>query len=285
MNIIKKMCMKQTSMSMKLSRLMLYACLPVLLLATASCSTYKKINYLQDVVPDKAERIAINKGILIQPKDMISIVVSSRNPELALMFNLPVISYQAGSEVVSGQGTQRLLGYVVDNDGNIDFPVLGLIKAAGMTRWELANEIKSMIIEQNYIKDPVVTVEFMNFKISVMGEVTAPGTYTIEGDKITLLQALSLAKDLTIFGRRDNVSVIREQDGERVIYQVDLRSVSLFESPAYYLQQNDIVYVEPNKVRAGQSTINENNVKSVSLWVSVGSFLTSLAVLIVNILN
>lgn len=279
------MCMKQTSMSMKLSRLMLYACLPVLLLATASCSTYKKINYLQDVVPDKAERIAINKGILIQPKDMISIVVSSRNPELALMFNLPVISYQAGSEVVSGQGTQRLLGYVVDNDGNIDFPVLGLIKAAGMTRWELANEIKSMIIEQNYIKDPVVTVEFMNFKISVMGEVTAPGTYTIEGDKITLLQALSLAKDLTIFGRRDNVSVIREQDGERVIYQVDLRSVSLFESPAYYLQQNDIVYVEPNKVRAGQSTINENNVKSVSLWVSVGSFLTSLAVLIVNILN
>ena len=146
------MCMKQTSMSMKLSRLMLYACLPVLLLATASCSTYKKINYLQDVVPDKAERIAINKGILIQPKDMISIVVSSRNPELALMFNLPVISYQAGSEVVSGQGTQRLLGYVVDNDGNIDFPVLGLIKAAGMTRWELANEIKSMIIEQNYIK-------------------------------------------------------------------------------------------------------------------------------------
>ena len=285
MNIIKKMCMKQTSMSMKLSRLMLYACLPALLLATASCSTYKKINYLQDVVPDKAERIAINKGILIQPKDMISIVVSSRNPELALMFNLPVISYQAGSEVVSGQGSQRLLGYVVDNDGNIDFPVLGLIKAAGMTRWELANEIKSMIIEQNYIKDPVVTVEFMNFKISVMGEVTAPGTYTIEGDKITLLQALSLAKDLTIFGRRDNVSVIREQDGERVIYQVDLRSVSLFESPAYYLQQNDIVYVEPNKVRAGQSTINENNVKSVSLWVSVGSFLTSLAVLIVNILN
>ncbi len=285
LNIIKKMCMKQTSMSMKLSRLMLYACLPALLLATASCSTYKKINYLQDVVPDKAERIAINKGILIQPKDMISIVVSSRNPELALMFNLPVISYQAGSEVVSGQGTQRLLGYVVDNDGNIDFPVLGLIKAAGMTRWELANEIKSMIIEQNYIKDPMVTVEFMNFKISVMGEVTAPGTYTIEGDKITLLQALSLAKDLTIFGRRDNVSVIREQDGERVIYQVDLRSVSLFESPAYYLQQNDIVYVEPNKVRAGQSTINENNVKSVSLWVSVGSFLTSLAVLIVNILN
>lgn len=256
-----------------------------LALTAVSCNTYRKINYLQDIVPDKAERIAINKGILIQPKDMISIVVSSKNPELALIFNLPVISYQAGSEVVSGQGSQRLLGYVVDNDGYIDFPVLGLVKAAGLTRWELANEIKSMIIEGNYINDPVVTVEFMNFKISVMGEVTSPGTYNIEGDKITLLQALSLAKDLTIFGRRDNVSVIREQGDERIIYQVDLRSASIFESPAYYLQQNDIVYVEPNKVRAGQSTINENNIKSVSLWVSVGSFLTSLAVLIVNILN
>ena len=256
-----------------------------LALSAVSCNTYRKINYLQDIVPDKAERIAINKGILIQPKDMISIVVSIRNPELALIFNLPVISYQAGSEVVSGQGSQRLLGYVVDNDGYIDFPVLGLVKAAGLTRWELANEIKSMIIEGNYINDPVVTVEFMNFKISVMGEVTSPGTYNIEGDKITLLQALSLAKDLTIFGRRDNVSVIREQGDERIIYQVDLRSASIFESPAYYLQQNDIVYVEPNKVRAGQSTINENNIKSVSLWVSVGSFLTSLAVLIVNILN
>lgn len=222
-----------------------------LALTAVSCNTYRKINYLQDIVPDKAERIAINKGILIQPKDMISIVVSSRNPELALIFNLPVISYQAGSEVVSGQGSQRLLGYVVDNDGYIDFPVLGLVKAAGLTRWELANEIKSMIIEGNYINDPVVTVEFMNFKISVMGEVTSPGTYNIEGDKITLLQALSLAKDLTIFGRRDNVSVIREQGDERIIYQVDLRSASIFESPAYYLQQNDIVYVEPNKVRAG----------------------------------
>ena len=259
--------------------------LSILTLAVTSCNTYRKINYLQDVVPDEAERIAINKGILIQPKDMISIVVSSRNPELALMFNLPVISYQAGSESVSGQGSQRLLGYVVDNDGNIDFPVLGLIHAAGLTRWELANEIKSKIVGMNYIKDPVVTVEFMNFKISVMGEVTSPGTYNIEGDKITLLQALSLAKDLTIFGRRDNVSVIREQDGERIVYQVDLRSASLFDSPAYYLQQNDIVYVEPNKVRAGQSTINENNIKSVSLWVSIGSFLTSLAVLKVNLVE
>lgn len=251
-----------------------------------SCSTtYKNINYFQDAQPDVTQKIPVNEGILIQPKDMISIVVSSRNPELATMFNLPVVSYQAGSEIVAGAGTQRLLGYVVDNDGYIDFPVLGSIKAAGQTRWQLARKIKEELIRQDYIKDPIVTVEFLNFKISVLGEVTAPGTYTIEGDKITILQALSLARDLTIFGKRDNIKVFREKDGERIIYEVDIRSVDLFDSPAYYLQQNDIVYVEPNTVRAGQSTINENNIKSVSLWVSIGSFLTSLSVLIVNIVK
>lgn len=249
-------------------------------LSMASCSTYKNINYIQDVEANKAEKIAINKGILIQPKDMISIVVSSRNPELAVMYNLPVVSYQAGSET-STTGYQKLIGYVVDNDGDIDFPILGKIHAAGMTRWDLAKEIKKQL--ENEVKDAVVTVQFMNFKISVLGEVTSPGTYSIEGDKITLLEALSLARDLTIFGRRDNISVIREQNGERVVYQVDIRSVEMFKSPAYYLQQNDVVYVEPNKVRAGQSTINENNVKSVGLWVSVGSFLTTIATMIISL--
>ena len=113
-----------------------------------------------------------------------------------------------------------------------------------------------------------------------MGEVNSPGTYTINGDKVTLLEALSMARDLTIYGKRDGVYVVREENGVRTTYNVDLRSVSLFDSPVYYLRQNDVVYVEPNKVRAGQSTINENSLKSVSLWISIGSFLTSLAVLI-----
>ncbi|MCM1177998.1 MAG: polysaccharide biosynthesis/export family protein [Clostridium sp.] len=255
----------------------------VLMLFVASCSTYKKINYLQDLAPDSPEAIAINKGILIQPKDMISIVVSSKNPELAATFNLPVVSYQAGAEITSSStGQQRLLGYVVDNDGNIDFPILGEMHVAGLTRWELSKQIKKMLIDQDYIKDPVVTVQFMNFKISVIGEVTRPNTYSIDGDKITILEALSLAGDLTIFGKRDNVTVIREQNGERVMHQLDLRSVELFNSPAYYLQQNDVVYVTPNAVRAGQSTINENNIKSVSMWVTISSFLATLATLIIT---
>lgn len=247
-----------------------------------SCSTYKNINYIQDAEANVSQEMAINKGILIQPKDMISIVVSSRNNELAKMFNLPVANVQAGAESTVSY-TPRITAYVVDNEGYIDFPVLGEIQVAGLNRWELAKLIKGRLISEGYLSDPVVTVQFMNFKISVLGEVSSPGTYTIDGDKITLLQAISLARDLTIFGRRDCVYVIREKDGERTTYKVDLRSVDMFDSPAYYLQQNDVVYVEPNKVRAGQSTINENNVKSVGLWVSIGSFLTTIATLLINV--
>lgn len=257
-------------------------CLCVVLAAVSlvSCKTYKKVNYIQDVVVDVSEAIEVNQGIVIQPQDMLSIVVTSKSPELAAMFNLSSVSYQAGSEVVSTGGTQRLLGYVVATDGTIDFPILGKIKVAGMTRWQLQEHIKKAIVDAGLLKELVVTVEFMNFKISIMGEVNAPGSYTIKGDKVTILEALSMARDLTIFGRRDGVYVVREENGTRTTYNVDLRSVQLFNSPVYYLRQNDIIYVEPNKVRAGQSTINENNLKSVSLWISVGSFLTSLAVLI-----
>ena len=131
----------------------------------------------------------------------------------------------------------------------------------------------------------VVTVEFLNFKISILGEVSNPGTYNIKGDKVTLLEAISMAHDLTIYGRRDQVYVIREQNNTRTTYRVDLRSSDLFNSPAYYLKQNDIIYVQPNKVRSGQSTINDNSMKSASFWISIASLLSSLGVLIVNIVD
>ncbi len=253
------------------------------ILMLASCATVKDIAYFQDRAIDHPEKIDMHAGIVIQPKDMISIVVSSRNPELAPMFNLPVVSYQAGSEVVNGY-QQRLMGYVVDNEGYIDFPVLGKIQVAGLTRWQLSDMIKKELTEQGLLNDAVVTVEFMNFKISVMGEVNAPGTYTVEGDKITVLQALSLAKDLTIFGKRDNVTVIRELDGKRTFYNVDLCSVDLFKSPAYYLQQNDIIYVEPSEVKARQSTLDDKGLRMTSIAISSGSLLISVATLLVSIL-
>lgn len=255
------------------------------LLALASCGSVKDIAYFQNRVVDNPESIDKHAGIIIQPKDMLSIVVSSRNPELVVMFNLPVISYQAGSEMMTSATNQRLLGYIVDNEGYIDFPVLGPIKVAGLTRWELSELIKSRLLSEGLLSDAVVTVEFMNFKVSVIGEVNSPGTYTIQGDKVTILQAISLARDLTIFGERENVCVIRERDGERTMYEVNLCDVSMFKSPAYYLQQNDIVYVQPSEIKARQSTTDDKSLRMTSIFVSGGSLLVSLASLIIGILS
>ena len=252
------------------------------MLMLCSCASTKDIAYFQNKLVDQPEKIDKHAGILIQPKDQLSIVVSSRNPELVAMFNLPVISYQAGSEVVAGAGQQRLLGYVVDNDGYIDFPVLGKLYVAGLTRWQLAEMIKDKLIKDGLLSDAVVTVEFMNFKVSVLGEVTSPGTYAIQGDKVTVLQAISMARDLTIYGERSNVSVIRERDGERVIYEIDLRNVDLFKSPAYYLQQNDIVYVQPNKYKERQSTVDNKSQWVTSIAISSGSILVSVASIVTN---
>lgn len=246
------------------------------LLMLAACAPVKDIAYFQDRVVDSPEKIDQHAGIVIQPKDMISIVVSSRNPELAAIFNLGSSLKQA--ETQSG----NMPGYMVDNDGNIDFPIIGEIHVAGMTRWDVSSKIKGMLIDKGYLNDAVVTVEFMNFKVSVLGEVTKPGTYTIDGDKVTILQALSLAGDLTIYGKRENVTVMRELDGKRTFYNVDLCSVDLFKSPAYNLQQNDIIYVEPSQEKARESTIDDKGLRLTSIAVSSGSLLVSLTTLILT---
>ena len=256
------------------------------IVAVSSCGNVKDIAYFQNRVLDHPEKIDRHAGRVIQPKDMLSIVVSSRNPELAAMFNLPVVSYQAGSEISQTGGySQRLMVYTVNNDGLIDFPVLGKLEVAGLTRWELAEMIKKKLISGGYLSDAVVTVEFMNFKVSVLGEVTMPGTFNIEGDKVTVLQALALARDLTIYGRRDNVCVIREQDGRRVMYQINLTDVDLFKSPAYFLQQNDVVYVEPNIEKARQSTIDDKGLRITTIAVSSTSVLLSLVSILINVLQ
>ena len=251
----------------------------------ASCSTVKDIAYFQNKIVNEPEAIDKHAGIVIQPKDMLSIVVSSRNPELVAMFNLPIVNYMAGTEMVISGSQQRLLGYVVDNSGQIDFPVLGPIDVAGLTRWELSELIKKKLLDGGLLTDAVVTVEFMNFKVSVIGEVNSPGTFTIQGDKVTVLQAISLARDLTIFGERENVTVIRERDGQRTMYEINLCDVSMFNSPAYYLQQNDVVYVQPSAVKARQSTTDDKALRMTSIFVSGGSLLVSLASLIIGIVN
>ena len=267
---------------MKLKNQIVFALVCVALLLS-SCASTKDIAYFQNKIVNQPEKVDKHAGIVIQPKDMLSIVVSSRNPELVAMFNLPVVSYQAGGEVALNGSQQRLMGYVVDEEGFIDFPVLGKLNIVGKTRWEVAELVKNKLVQEGYLSDAVVTVEFLNFKISVLGEVASPGTFSIDGDKVTVLQAISLARDLTIFGRRDNVSVIREQDGKRTIYELNLTDVDLFKSPAYYLQQNDIVYVQPNDVKTRQSTTDDKTLRISSIALSSGSLLISVVTLLATL--
>lgn len=251
----------------------------MLALALASCNTSKKIVYFQDIQVNRPEAITEARDITVQPKDQISILVSSKDPQLAALFNLPRVQYRVGDNNMQNTNGD-VSGYTLDTEGYIDFPVLGRLYVAGMTKSEIASYIKKRLMDENLINDPVVTVEFMNLYYSILGEVNNPGKYMITKDQITLLEALSMAGDLTIYGKRDAVFVVREEDGQRVTHWVDLRTQDLFHSPVYYLKQNDVIYVQPNKVRAGQSTINENSVKSVSLWISIASFLSSLGVLL-----
>ena len=218
--------------------------------------------------------------ITIRPKDKLSILVNSQDMRLTNLFNLPIVSQQVGLE--TSYGTNRgMSGYTVDSNGDIDFPVLGRIRIAGMTREQVAAHIKGELQSHDLVKDPVVTVEFMNLTVSVMGEVNKPGRYNIDKDNITILDALSQAGDLTIYGKREKVLVLRNEEGKQRVYGVNLCSGEhVYSSPVYYLQQGDVVYVEPNDTKARQSTVNGNNVRSTSFWISIASLLTSIAVLV-----
>lgn len=250
-------------------------------LVLGSCSTPRQISYFQDLRPGESElTLAVPAEIKIQPKDKLSILVNSQDLRLTNLFNLPIVSQQVGQETSSGT-SRGMSGYTVDSKGDIDFPVLGMLHVQGMTREEMAAYIKKELQSHDLIKDPVVTVEFMNLSVDVMGEVNRPGRYNIDKDHLTILDALSQAGDLTIYGKREKVLVLRTEEGKQRVYGINLCSADhLYSSPAYYLQQNDVVYVEPNDTKARQSTVNGNNVRSTSFWISLASLLTSIAVLI-----
>ena len=246
------------------------------LLATA-CSA-PKIAYLEDINSGQTVQIANVKNIRILPDDKISILVNSRDPLLSNLFNLPYVTRQLGAIDNRSSYSQGLSGYTVDTEGNIDFPVLGKVHVAGLTRSEIAAKIKGELEGQNLVKDPVVTVEFLNLTVSVLGEVQRPGRFSIDKDRVTILDAISMAGDLTIQGKRENVLVQRDVDGKTTLYRVDLTKGSeLYASPVFYLQQNDVVYVEPNAMKARQATVNGNNVRSTAFWDSLVSVQTSKA--------
>lgn len=256
----------------------------VAVLLLSSCSVAKQVPYFQDILSDSTLAIIPSpENITLQPQDKISILVNSRDPQLMTLFNLPVIQKTIGSNA-SSSTNNSLAGYTLDQDGNIDFPVLGTLHLAGMTREQAAAYIKGLLISENLVKDPVVTIEYVNLNVAVLGEVNKPGRYSIDKDQLTILDALSMAGDLTIYGLREKVTVMRQNGDNQQIYEVNLTSAKdVFSSPVYYLQQNDIIYVEPNRMRANQATVNGNTVVSSSFWVSVTSLLVSVAVMITNL--
>ena len=256
-----------------------------MVLAAVSCSTPKEISYFQDLQPGVTElTITDPVEIKVRPKDKLSILVNAQDQKLTNMFNLPIVSQQIGQESTGSSGTSRgVSGYTVDTDGYINFPVLGKIKVEGMTRELIAEYLTRQLKEQELIKDPVVTVEFMNLGVSVLGEVNRPGRISINRDNLTILDALSEAGDLTIFGKREKVLVLRQENGKQRVYGINLCSAEhIYSSPVYYLQQNDVVYVIPNDTKSRQSTVNGNTVRSTSFWISLASLITSIAVLIVK---
>ena len=254
-----------------------------MILLMASCDVSKRITYFQDIQEYELASSSDEQPapeIRLRPEDKISIIVNSKVPELTALFNLPYTARILGSTYENVSNTnQGTSGYIIKADGTIDFPVLGAVQAAGKTRDELAIHIKSELINRNLVNDPVVTVEFVNLQFAVMGEVKVPGSYKITRDHITLLDALSMAGDMNINGRRDNVLVLRPDDsGKLIAHIVDMRSFdSVKNSPAYYIHQNDYIYVEPNRKRANESTVNANTVQSASFWISVVSLLASVA--------
>lgn len=257
----------------------------VILLAViflASCQSYKKVPYLQDAeVINQAQQLETLYDAKIMPKDLLTIVVSCTNPELAVPFNLVAATpATAGTNQMQMTATQPTLQqYLVDNEGRINFPVLGTLKVGGLTK----SEAEQLIVKnlKPYIKEtPIVTVRMANYKISVLGEVARPGTFTITNEKVNLLEALAMAGDMTVHGIRDNVKLIRETaTGKQEIITLDLNKSETILSPYYWLQQNDVVYVTPNKAKARNSDIGN----STSLWFSATSILVSLASLLVTI--
>lgn len=257
-----------------------------------SCSTPKNITYFQDVATGTIIDPAVQKDITIKPDDKLSIIVTTQDPALSQLFNLASSQNRLGQTTTathslrpSGTSDGYVSYYTVNPQGDINFPVIGKLHIAGMNRAQIAAYIEKELQQRNLVKDPVVTVEFINTGLSILGEVASPGRYEFNKDRMTIIEAIALAGDLTINGERENVLVMRKDaDGKQQSYRVDLTDMqNLSSSPVYYLQQEDIIYVQPNDKRKRDTTSSGNAAYTPSFWVSVGSLGITVATLIVTL--
>jgi polysaccharide export outer membrane protein len=238
-----------------------------------SCASRKDIVYFQNIDSLKSVAKTNSYEIKIQPDDLIMIIVSADDPEAAIPFNL-----NAGSVLNQGasKGQESSTSYLVDANGTIDFPTLGKLKVGGLSRTEVLEMIQLKIAK--YLRNPIVNLRIMNFKVSVQGEVAAPGTYSVASDRFTLIEAIGMAHDLTIYGKRNNILIIREANGVRTYNRVDITKADFINSPFYYLAQNDVVYVEPNMAKISGAKIGPN----IGLIFSVTSILITVLTFVVT---
>ena len=237
-----------------------------------SCASKKKVVYLQDIDQTKSYDSSTLYEPKLQPDDLLSIIVSAENPELTVPFNLPQI--QGNYEINNNQNGIKT--YLVDNFGFIEFPVIGKLKLGGLTRTEATAKLVAAVSE--YIKNPIVNLRILNFKVSILGEVLKPSSFTLNSERITLLEAISMAGDLTIHGKRNNILIIREAEGKKTYNRIDITKSDFLNSPFYYLAQNDIVVVEPNKTRVNASVVGPN----VTATISAISVLVTLMVVLLR---
>ena len=268
----------------------------LLLLATlwfGSCTTPSNVAYFQNAEAIRGMTLQNEQPFRLRPKDKIDIVVNSTDPLLVQQFNLTAasrtlsplgtnLSPQTAISGGSGSGNQ-ILAYTVDEQGDIEFPVLGKVAVEGKTRQEVASYLRDRLISRDLVKDPIVIVEYVNLGVNVLGEVNRPGHVDVMKDYFTVLDAISAAGDLTIDGQRENVMVFREVDGEDQTFVINLCDrQDMLTSPAYYLQQNDVVYVTPNPKRQRESHSMGNTFNQPSIWISLASLLTTITALLLR---
>lgn len=239
----------------------------------SSCKTPKDISYFQDVKSGSSIYVGAPNQVKVQPGDKLRVIVCTQDEKLTDMFNLRFNRNSGGNN--SGDNP---LGYIVMPDGNIDFPTLGMQKVSGFTRDQIAIRLKEELQKRDLVKNPVVVVDYMNLGVSVLGDVKSPGFYNIRNDRYTVLEAIADAGDLNITGNRKNVTVIRQEVGSQKVYKLDLLDAKgLFTSPAFFLQQNDVIYIEPNDKRKRETTSNGNKPMTYGFWISIASFLMTVA--------
>lgn len=248
----------------------IYLTILALLALLSSCGTHSRMVYFQNDQQDSLEVQNSQFTPTFKPDDFLSVIITANDIESVVPFNYPNVGITQSVNQGYSQGNPAKLGYLVDPEGMVNLPILGKVKLGGLSRTEATDLLEEML--SSYLKNPVVNIQIQNFKITILGDVSRPGTFSIPNERITILEALGLSGDLGITGVRNNILVIREVDGYKKQYRIDLTTDEVLTSPVYYLEQNDVVYVEPNNAKRSQGTF----------WRSSGGIIISLTSLVIT---